>query len=95
MASSTASAWFTAVGTHLEEITNVISEVQSHMKTIDEDIVKNTALIEANVKTVHDLTDEMSKEKSILAKAQADYREAVNRYNNAKAEQSRVEMVSG
>ncbi|KAG8883933.1 hypothetical protein FRB97_005607 [Tulasnella sp. 331] len=93
MASTTASAWFTAVGNHLQEITNVISELQAEMKTLDEDIAKNMALIEANVKAVHDLQDEMSKEKGILAKAQADYQEAMKRYNSAKAEKNRVETA--
>jgi len=93
MASTTASAWFTAVGNHLQEITNVISELQGQMKTLEEDIAKNIALIEANVKAVHDLQGEMSKEKEILAKARADYQEAMNRYNNAKAEKNRVEMA--
>ncbi|KAG8853818.1 hypothetical protein FRB96_007958 [Tulasnella sp. 330] len=75
------------------EITNVISELQAEMKTLDEDIAKNMALIEANVKAVHDLQDEMSKEKGILAKAQADYQEAMKRYNSAKAEKNRVETA--
>ncbi|KAG8990650.1 hypothetical protein FRB94_013231 [Tulasnella sp. JGI-2019a] len=89
-ASVTASAWFTAVGTHLQEITNTLGQVQAQINTADQDIAKNTALIEANVKAIAELTQNMTHESQLLAQAQNNFNDAQRRFNDAKAEQDRV-----
>ncbi|KAG8990649.1 hypothetical protein FRB94_013230 [Tulasnella sp. JGI-2019a] len=89
-ASVTASAWFTAVGTHLQEITNTLGQVQAQINTADQDIAKNTALIEANVKAISELSQNMTHESQLLAQAQKNFNDAQRRFNDAKAEQRRV-----
>ncbi|KAG8994950.1 hypothetical protein FRB93_001392 [Tulasnella sp. JGI-2019a] len=89
-ASVTASAWFTAVGTHLQEITNTLGQVQAQINTADQDIAKNTALIAANVKAIAELTQNMTHESQLLAQAQNNFNDAQRRFNDAKAEQDRV-----
>ncbi|KAG9031260.1 hypothetical protein FRB95_002900 [Tulasnella sp. JGI-2019a] len=89
-ASVTASAWFTAVGTHLQEITNTLGQVQAQINTADQGIAKNTALIAANVKAIAELTQNMTHESQLLAQAQNNFNDAQRRFNDAKAEQDRV-----
>ncbi|KAG9027302.1 hypothetical protein FRB95_007932 [Tulasnella sp. JGI-2019a] len=77
-ASATASAWFTSVGTHLQEITNPIGQVQAQITTADQDVAKNTALIEANVEAISQLTQSMAQESQLLAQAQKNFNDARN-----------------
>lgn len=91
----TASAWFAAVGAHLQEIINTIGQVEAQVNTTDQEVATNTALIEANVNAIAGLTQNMVHESQLLAQAQNNFEEAQRRFNDAKAEQDRVRMVSG
>lgn len=91
----TASAWFAAVGAHLQEIINTIGQVEAQVNTTDQEVATNTALIEANVNAIAGLTQNMVHESQLLAQAQNNFEEAQRRFNDARAEQDRVRMVSG
>lgn len=93
LASVTASAWFTSVGKTLQDVTDALSKVKKEMNTTDQEIAKNTALIEANVKAIADLTKDKEHESQLLAKAQADYNHAQDRLNSARSEQSKIQTV--
>lgn len=91
----TASAWFAAVGAHLQEIINTIGQVEAQVNTTDQEVATNTALIEANVNAIAGLTQNMVHESQLLAQAQNNFEEAQRRFNDARAGQDRVRMVSG
>ncbi|KAG8889251.1 hypothetical protein FRB98_005263 [Tulasnella sp. 332] len=94
-ASMTASAWFTSVGKILQDVTNTLSNVKDEMNTTDQEIAKNTALMAANVKAIADLTQDKEHESQLLAKAQADYKDAQDRLDSAHAERTRVHIAQG
>ncbi|KAG8994801.1 hypothetical protein FRB94_009658 [Tulasnella sp. JGI-2019a] len=86
---------FTAVSTHLQEITDTIDHGQAQIDTADQDIAKNTALIEAKVKAISELTQITAHESQLLIHAQSNYDMAQRRLNETKAQQDRARIAQG